>query len=464
MLIGKKAEGTMMDADNDAKQTTKTALLNTITNIISIITGIVIIPLITHVLSTEDMGIASTFFSTRNILAAIFTFAVYAYVNNAMLDYKYDKVSYIYTVTVFCLGSIICFFFLLLPFKAQVQKVLSLDEFLFYWLFVSSFFLAIYSIGYYYCIFNNKYIKVALIVMTAGTLSPLASLVLSFMFEDSKFIGRVLGSDFAYIAVTICVIIWLLIFRGKKFSIKYIKQTLKFSIPIIPHILSQMILTQCDLIMITYFDGSDKAGIYGMGHTVGYLALNVVTQIMAVWSPWVYRRLHDLNFNSVFHNSKLIILLGTYVSLGLLAIEPEIIHIFLPNEYLPCIYIVPPLVVAMYFQFIYMFLYDVEYYNKKAKWIAAASIGAAVINVILNWICIPFFGYLAACYTTVASYLVLLIANYFFCRKLDIRKIYDLRYILLLILLVILYAYYMLSFNHIIGIGWNYHYILYLEI
>ncbi len=201
-----------MDTNNDTKQTTKTAILNTIANIISIITGIVIIPFITNVLSTEDMGIASAFFSTRNISAAIFTFAAYTYINNAMLDYKHDKVSYIYTITVFCFVSILCFFFMVLPFKTQVQKILSWDNFLFYWIFASSFFLAIYSIGYYYCIFSNRYIKVALIVLAAGTLSPLASLALSYMFKDGKYIGRVVGCDFAFIVVTSCLIIWLIIY------------------------------------------------------------------------------------------------------------------------------------------------------------------------------------------------------------------------------------------------------------
>ena len=132
-------------------------------------------------------------------------------------------------------------------------------------------------------------------------------------------------------------------------------------------------------------------------------------------------------------------LLGTYLTIGLLTVATELIRIFLTDDYLPCIYIVPLLVLAMYFQFIYLFFYDLEYYHKKSKWIATASVIAAIMNAGLNILLIPRIGYMAACYTTVASYLVLLLLNYLFCRKLDVEKIYNLKIAFGLIVAVILY-------------------------
>ena len=41
-----------------------------------------------------------------------------------------------------------------------------------------------------------------------------------------------------------------------------------------------------------------------------------------------------------------------------------------------------------------------------------ASVGSAVINLILNAIFIPKFGFVAAAYTTLASYVVFALANY----------------------------------------------------
>ena len=88
-----------------------------------------------------------------------------------------------------------------------------------------------------------------------------------------------------------------------------------------------------------------------MGHTVGFLALTVMSQIMASWSPWVYRRMEERDYLSIFENSKLIVLVGTYISMGLLTISSELIKLFLTDVYLPCIYIVP-ILLFMIFSFL----------------------------------------------------------------------------------------------------------------
>lgn len=428
-----------MDKYQDSKQTIRTAIMNTGANIVSLVVGMIMIPIIARVLSTTEMGIASTFLSTRNTFVILATLASYSYVHKAMLEFKNEKTSYIASIAVFCAVMLAVVFLICLPFKSQIMEWFSLDDFLFYWLFISSLSFALFTLGNYYCIFHNKSLVVFFIVMSVGPVAQFLSLGLAFVWPDRKYVGRVIGLDFTYCVVAICVVVWLLITKGKKVRSKYVRQTLVFSVPIIPHLLSQMVLTQCDLIMISYFAGEDKSGIYSMGHTVGFLAFTVMSQIMAAWSPWVYRRLEEKDYETVYKNGKVMMLLGGYMTIGLLTVATELIKIFLPVDYLPCIYIVPPLVLAMFFQFIYLFFYDVEYYNKRSKMIAVASVVASILNVILNWIMIPRMGYVAACYTTVASYLVLLLLNYVFCLKLGVNKIYNLKVALGLTAFVIVY-------------------------
>ena len=77
-----------MSNQNDNVQTAKTAILNTIANCVSLVVGMIMIPIITRILSVEQMGIANTFMSTRNTVVIIITCAVYAYVHKAMIEYK----------------------------------------------------------------------------------------------------------------------------------------------------------------------------------------------------------------------------------------------------------------------------------------------------------------------------------------------------------------------------------------
>ena len=429
-----------MEQQNDNTQTAKTAILNTVANCISLVVGMIMIPIVTRVLSTEQMGIANTFISTRNTVVIIITCSVYAYVHKAMIEFKDEKKSYIFSIIVFSILAVVISFCISLIFKEKLMKLLSLDNFLYYWLFISCLGFALYSIADYYCIFQNKYYIVAMIVLSVGPISQFLSVGLSYVLENDKYIGRVIGLDFVYLLVAVCLIVWMFVGRKPKFKTKYVKTTLAFTIPIIPHLLSQMVLTQCDLVMISYFCGSSKSGIYSMGHTVGFLALTVMSQIMASWSPWVYRRMEDKEFKTIFDNSKLIVLVGAYISIGLLTISTELIKIFLTDVYSPCIYIVPTLVVAMFFQFIYIFVYDFQFFNKKAKSIAASSIVAAIFNLITNYIFIPKFGFLAAGFTTLASYFVLLMINYFFTVRIGINKVYDIKQLFAWTIVVGVYA------------------------
>lgn len=432
-MTGGMREGLALEnkkGQSDGHQTMRTAILNTVANAVSLCIGMIMIPVVTRVLSPEDIGVANTFLSNRNIMVIVITMASYSYVNRAMVDYREDKESYIYSIVLFCICMVLLSFVITFPFKSFLMKMLSMDNFLYYWLFVSILSTALFYIADYYCLFYNMSIKVFAMVLATGSLTPVLSIMLSYFFQNRKYIGRVIGTDAAYVAISLILILWLLISGRGKVKKKYIRETLRFTIPIIPHLLSQTVLTQCDLILISYFAGKDKSGIYSMGHIVGYLAFTVMAQIIIAWSPWVYRRLAEGDLAAIRKNSKYMLLIGLLISIGLITISPELIRIFFTEDYFPCIYIVPPLVVATFFQFCYLFLYDLEYFNKKVFRIATASVTAAMLNIILNLVCIPKFGYVAASYTTLASYFALFVMNLWFARKLDLNQTYDMKLII----------------------------------
>lgn len=416
--------------ESDKQNTIKTAFLNTFTNAVSLVIGMIMVPVISRVFLLEELGIATTFLSTRNILVIIVTLAVYSYVNRAMIDLqgKTEKKDYLFTITLFSLFMTAAFFLLLIPFQDKVKTYLTLDTFLYHWLFFSIPSFALYTIAYYYCLFHNKSKTVFIIVLCSGPLSQILSVGLAGLFPFRKSWWRVLGLDSTYMVTSVLFLLWLIFSGKRRFRTEHLRQTIAFTIPIIPHLLSQMVLTQCDLIMISTLTSSDRSGLYSMGHTVGFLAFTVMSQIMASWSPWVYRTIKEGKETVIYTNARLIFLLGAYLSIGLLTISTELVHLFLSSSYSPCIYIIPPLTLSMFFQFCYIFMYDLEYYYKKTKWIAVCSLFAAVLNLMLNYMFIPLYGYLAAGYTTMASYLTLLLTNYFCVRKLHVSKIYPLGY------------------------------------
>ena len=72
-----------------------------------------------------------------------------------------------------------------------------------------------------------------------------------------------------------------------------------------------------------------------------------------------------------------------------------------------------------------------------------ASVSGAVLNLVLNVICINLFGYIAAAYTTLICYMFFAFAHYIImrliCREyLNNIEIYDMKFIIILSIIVVL--------------------------
>jgi O-antigen/teichoic acid export membrane protein len=70
-----------------------------------------------------------------------------------------------------------------------------------------------------------------------------------------------------------------------------------------------------------------------------------------------------------------------------------------------------------------------------------ASVTAAALNVILNLIFIPIYGYIAAAYTTLIGYVLLTLFHYYFMKRVEKRNVYDIRFIVIISLVTVVVAF-----------------------
>ena len=102
------------------------------------------------------------------------------------------------------------------------------------------------------------------------------------------------------------------------------------------------------------------------------------------------------------------------------------------------IYVIPPIVGGVFFQVQYYIYANVVYYYKRPVYVMAASIIAAILNILLNYLFIPKFGYMAAGYTTITSYIIQAFIDYNAMKKVVGCDIYNMKFILVLSIFVIL--------------------------
>ena len=91
------------------------------------------------------------------------------------------------------------------------------------------------------------------------------------------------------------------------------------------------------------------------------------------------------------------------------------------------------------FHFFYSLFVNVEQFEKKTKGMAFATFISAFINILLNAIFIPRFGYIVAAYTTLISFAIMLLAHFCLVKKMNLHKCYNNIYIFIsCVVLVIL--------------------------
>ena len=113
---------------------------------------------------------------------------------------------------------------------------------------------------------------------------------------------------------------------------EYWTSGLRFNLPLLPHYLSLLILSQSDRIMITKFAGSDKAGIYNLAYQVS-VVMNVVADAMnGALTPWVYRKLKEKNYEKLKSVPKAACIFLQIISAAVILSAPEIVQVIGTKE------------------------------------------------------------------------------------------------------------------------------------
>lgn len=427
-----------MNRELDGKKTLISIICNIVTIVISMLVSLVTTIFLTRIISLSDLGIATSFMTMKGIFNIICLLSMYIAINRMLLDVKGNDFEYLSSIYIF--SSMFCLFtyFIYLIFSKYFNYFLGFDTKLMSLMFLMMFLINSCTIVVTYWNFKNNYKWTFIYNILSNPVSQICSLVFAILLTNKKYLGRIVGIDtFNIIFGVICA--FLICLKGKfTYNKDYVKKSLKICIPMIPHLLAQVILSSCDLLMIKNLTGAANAGIYSMAYTISNLLYALLVQLFNPWSPWVYRRLKNNEIDTIKSNSKVLISLSFVLCVGLICVSPELIKIFLTKDYYPAINLIAPICIGFFFQIMYIFFYDIEYFYKKNSQIATYSVMAAILNIILNFIFIKKFGYYAAAYTTLISYFLLFMFHYYGMKKVEKRKIYDLKYIFLLSVMLLM--------------------------
>ena len=417
----------MSEDTKNGNKVLKSGLWYTIANVSIRAVAIVTTPIYTGMLSTADYGKANTYNSWIDIFNVFTCLCVVYSIGRAKLDFKdkFDEYMSALQGLSSSFGLAVLFFAFIFrdSLSAWMKYEVPLVIALFVYLCISP------SVEYMMqkCRYQYKYKEnIAISLITCiGQIG--LSITLMLLFNEQRYVGKILGVILPTFLMGIFFYVKFLV-EGKVFYNKeYWLYALKIGLPMIPHALALILLGQMDRIMIKDLCNDADAGLYTFGYSFASLLMIFTNAIGQAWLPWFNDTLYAGDRDKIKQMQKKLVWLGCFLSLGFITAAPEglMILAFKSPDYWVAKVVVPPVVLGTLAQYFYTNYVNVEIFSKKTSIIAIGSCIAAGINYILNAIFIPLYSYEAAAYTTLASYIVLMIMHFTMVRFVIKENVYD---------------------------------------
>ena len=387
------------------------------------------IPIFTRLLTPHEYGIVSVYLTWVSIFSILLSLDVKNSVSVAKYDFEKEYDQYTSSILSMCTLIFIISLILLFPLKGFMTQVTNLSGILLFLMLLQSYFTNVNDIVTTKLRFEYKYKINSVIKIFMSLLGVILSIVLiNTLLSETKYLGKILGN---MIVVTIfgAGLLFIVVKEGKCFyNKKYWKYALLFSIPLLPHSLSSIANAQFDRIIINKYLGASETGIYSFAYNIGMIINVIRAAFDQAWNPWAYDKISRNQIDELRQRSLIYRDVFVVFYMWLLFLSPEIIKFMADESYWDGLSLIPWIFIAYYFSFMSGFEINVQRYNKKTMFISIGTIFSALINILLNIIFVPRYGYVAAAITTAISFFTLFIFHLFITKKITNNNIYGVRF------------------------------------
>ena len=393
-------------------------------NVLQNALGFITLPVYSRILTTEQYGLFSVYLTWMNLLLIFTNLNLqHGVFNTAMIRYEKDRDGFIAAMqgltTVLSLGWLLIYLF-----ASKIwNQLFQLPTLL---MVVMAFEMLFFPAKDYWSgklRYEYKYRPTVIYTITLAIVNPTVCIIAILGTDGDRGNIRVLAA--AIINMVFYAVLYVRNFiKGKKFYHKeYWNYALQFGIPLIIYYLSQSIFNQSDSLMIQHMVGMDKAGIYSLVYSCSVVVVFVINAINGAFVPWTYQKVQQKGYNSLAKVSEWIAAALAVILILVILICPELLKMVASKEYYEAIWIMPPVVGSLFFLFLAQLFINIEFYFEEKRALVKGSVFSAVLNLVLNYFAIKQFGYIAAGYTTLISYIVFVAANYYYMKKMCIEKL-----------------------------------------
>ena len=403
----------------------KDTAVYTVGNLLPKAAAFFLLPIYTRCMTTEDYGIVSLLAVLSFVLSILFSLAIERSMYRLYHDHKTvdEKKAYMGTLFIsLLLVSSVMLLVVVFPLKSVVFSLIKgIPSEKFFFATVAASYLTIFGL------IPMTYFRVELkpwrfLRFSLGEFVLITVAILYFVvFRQMGAWGMVLGSLVAKGIMTLVYLLTLIRIVHFRFNPKIFKESLKFSLPVIPGLLSGWIIIGVDRIFIERFYGMSEVGIYSLGYKMASLILLFLGAFSQAYSPYFYKEASSSDQASakkrlwVYNNAFMAV--AIFAACGLSVLAKDLVQIVFDERFWSAYLIVPVVAFGCMLNQTGGILHFSAYQEKKTMPIVWVLMMTAVLNVALNGWFIPVFGAMGAAWATLLSFLIAFIVKYIVVRR-----------------------------------------------
>lgn len=375
-------------------------------------------PLFSRLLGPSGYGVVSLYTVWVGVAAIAFTLQTHGTLVNARVEYPQEQQNAYQSsvMTLSLLFYLVCSA-VVIAFLPQVSRMLKLP-----WVLVllilfhafGSFCLNFLNskFTYEFKADKNMYVSVGLTLTTV-----VLSVILILLMPDSiNYYGRILALSLTYgiLGITVCSYV---LAKGKTFyNREYWTLALTLALPVVFYSLSDLLLGQCDRVMLQWMMDTDMVGQYSLAYNFGGIMFTIFGALNNSWVPFYFDDMKQQRWEAMRRQAGNFLELFTVLSVGFILLAPEVYHIFAGRKFWSGTNLIPIFVSSYYLNFLCTFPVNYEYYYKKTKAVAIITVGTSLLNLGLNYVLIGAMGVSGAALATAISHGVQFTCHYVYTR------------------------------------------------
>lgn len=376
--------------------------------------GIISLPVMTYFLSPEEYGIVNVYLSYTLIASVILSLNLEWSISRYFLEPNAERKAFLSTiftaVTVLYTVSAISIYI----FREKVGLFLNLSPVLVDWLMLFSYTSILWYIYLFVRVSENNSREMTIMQVLNQYLKFLVSI--GFILYIKHYGGTVyMGKIIAEFLVSTLLALYLFYllrnyfdFRNMKWA--YIKYAAVYSLPLVPYALGGQILSSFDQWYINVELGPEKAGLYSFAYKISLLMFGLITALHNASLVQYTKMMDEKKYEDIatqsFSMHKLTLLAGLFLILFSVDLGTMLSA---KASFRTALTIVPVIILGNILYGLALLYTRIYNYRKTNVYVTIIFLIGAVVNIVLNMLFVPSYGYEAAAYTTLFSYALMAI-------------------------------------------------------